>query len=176
MSDMMLVFKALEFAKAKHAGQTRKVSGNPYASHPMAVSYIVAAFKRSRHLEEILAAAILHDTLEDTDTTFHELAIEFTPLVATLVFELSNDPVAIAKYGKLEYQKKKVIGVSSYSLVIKLSDRLHNVQSTPKPKAVHDTVELIQFLRENRRLSKTHDLIAQEIERVCAAFLNKEQQ
>ena len=81
-----LIFKAIQFATKKHKGQFRKVSNSEYISHPVAVSYLVASFKKSKNLDELICACLLHDTLEDTDTDFVELAKEFTPLIASLVF------------------------------------------------------------------------------------------
>lgn len=171
---MNLVLKATRFADQKHSGQKRKATGVDYITHPIAVSYIVAAFKRSRHIEEILAACLLHDVLEDTDTTFEELAREFTPLVATLVFELTNDTAQILELGKLEYQKRKMLGISSYALVIKLADRLHNMRDNPSQQMVQDTSALMWFLRRNRRLSKTQEALIEEIEAVCGEHLYQE--
>lgn len=169
---MTQILKALEFCKRKHAGQTRKGSGHAYATHPIAVSYIVAAYKRSKHLDEMLIASLLHDTLEDTDTTFVEIATKFSPLVASLVLELSNDETEIAKLGKLEYQKKKLVGMSSYALVIKLSDRLHNVSDHPTAKMILETIELMNHLQKNRKLSKTHKAIIQDILKICKLRTN----
>jgi len=160
-----LVLKAIEFASRKHDGQVRKGSGSPYVTHPLAVSYLVSSFKRSKHLDEILASCLLHDTLEDTETNFVELATEFTPLVATLVLELTSDPEEIKQVGKLEYLKTKLVGISSYALVIKLADRLHNISDNPTQKTVEDTLEILSHLRSHRKLSNTHGAIIQEIER-----------
>lgn len=173
---MLKVLKATRFADRKHAGQVRKSSGADYASHPLAVSYLVAAFKRSRRLEDLLCACILHDVLEDTDTTFIELAQEFGPLVASLVQELTNDPEQIAAVGKAEYQRKKLLGISSYGLVIKLADRLHNIGDSPRHQTVLDTIELMRALRAGRRLSPTHELLVTEIEAVCAEHMFKHQE
>jgi (p)ppGpp synthase/HD superfamily hydrolase len=162
-----LIVKAIKFGTTKHDGQVRKGSGHPYISHPIAVSYIVASVKRSKHFHELLIAAILHDTLEDTDTTFTELAVEFTPLVASLVLECTNDESEIARVGKLEYQKKKVLGMSSYGLIIKLADRLHNVSDQPSAKMITETGELIKFLQTSRRLSATHKQLIDSILLYC---------
>ena len=167
---MTLLLKALNFSKKKHEGQYRKGSGADYVSHPVAVSYLVAGYKKSKKIEELLVASILHDTLEDTDTTFVELANEFSPLVASLVLELSNDPLQIKKLGKLEYQKRKVVGMSSYGLVIKLVDRLHNISDHPTQKMITDTVELVTFLKASRKLSKTHKEIVSDILEICATY------
>jgi (p)ppGpp synthase/HD superfamily hydrolase len=160
---MNIVLKAYRFGDLKHKGQVRKVSGADYISHPIAVSYVVAAHKKSKHLEELLAAAILHDTLEDTDTSFEELAREFTPLVASLVLELSSDKEEISRMGKLSYLKKKLIGLSSYGLVLKLADRLHNVSDSPTDKMKADTLELMKFLKKNRKLSNTQTVLVEKI-------------
>jgi (p)ppGpp synthase/HD superfamily hydrolase len=153
---MLLVLKAIDFATKRHAGQVRKVSNLPYITHPVAVSYIVASFKHSRHHEELLTASILHDVLEDTSTTFVELAEQFGPMVSSLVQELTNDDESIKDMGKLEYHKRKLVGMSSYALVIKLADRLHNVMDHPTEKMKADTVQLMTHLKEHRKLSATH--------------------
>lgn len=164
---MNLVYKATLFATKKHAGQVRKASGAPYVTHPVAVSYIVAAHKRSKHLDELLAAAILHDTMEDTETSFTELAQEFTPLVASLVLELSNDPEQVTRLGKAEYQARKMCGMSSYGLVLKLADRLHNILDCPSEKMVQDTIALMSRLSAERKLSKTHQALVAAIKEAC---------
>jgi (p)ppGpp synthase/HD superfamily hydrolase len=135
-----------------------------YVTHTIAVSYLVGKYKTSKKLEHLIVAAILHDTLEDTVTTFGELVDNFGPLVASLVLELSNDSEQIGKLGKLEYQKRKCLGISSYGLVIKLCDRLHNISDNPTDKMVLDTVELLKFLKRHRKLSKTQQKIIKEIE------------
>ena len=141
-------------------------------THTIAVSYLVGKYKTSKKLEHLIIAAILHDTLEDTDTSFIELVEEFGPLVASLVLELTNDPEQIKKLGKLEYQKRKCLGISSYALVIKLCDRLHNISDQPTDKMVVDTSELLNFLKKNRKLSKTHKEIIKEIETQIAELTN----
>ena len=121
---MKQVLKAIKFAQEKHFGQKRNGSGEEYFTHPLKVSYIAAHFKESKNFENLIIASILHDTIEDTDTTFAELEEHFGMQVASLVFELTNDPVEIKKIGKLNYQKKKLQGMSSYGLYLKLCDIL----------------------------------------------------
>lgn len=164
---MTKILKAVSFCITKHAGQVRKGSGEPYSNHPIAVSRIVSDHKVSKKMECLVIAALLHDTLEDTDTSFSELASEFGPLVASLVLELTNDSGAIAAMGKLAYHKKKLEGMSSYGLVIKLADRLHNVSDSPTKKMVSDTVELMGHLKVNRTLSGTHSTLIDKILKFC---------
>lgn len=159
----MLVIKALQFAAQKHKGQERKSSGLPYVTHPVITAYLLAKYKKSKRIDELIAAAILHDTLEDTDTNFIELASEFTPLIASLVLELTSDKEQIKLVGKNEYLKKKMIGMSSYALLLKLVDRLSNIMDNPKDSYKTDTINMMRFLEENARLSNTHKAIIADI-------------
>jgi (p)ppGpp synthase/HD superfamily hydrolase len=157
--------KAKLFATQKHSGQYRKVSGEPYVNHVLHVGELVSTFKISKKLPQLVEAGILHDTLEDTDTTFVELASEFSPLVASLVLELTSDPKLVQQLSKKEYLKRKMLGMSSYGLFIKLCDRLSNVMDHPTDKAIISTREIIEFLRENRKLSQSHLSVIHEIEK-----------
>jgi (p)ppGpp synthase/HD superfamily hydrolase len=167
LPNAKMLLDAIELANERHAGQVRKGSGDPYVTHTIAVSYLVAAFKRSTKLVELIVAAILHDCFEDTETTFEEIARRFSPLVASLVLELSNDEQKIALMGKLEYQTKKMLGMSSYALVIKLCDRLHNVSDNPSEKMVADTLIMMKRLRDGRKLSRTQLELVHAIEQMC---------
>ena len=171
---MRLIIDAFDFAKEKHAGQVRKGSGDAYLTHPVSVSYIVARYKISKHLEELLAAAYLHDTLEDTATTFAELAARFGPMVASIVYELTNDEMEIKLIGKKAYQKKKMVGMSSYALILKLADRMHNISDQPTMKMVDDTLEIMQHLLTARKLTKTHTLMVNDIIAECYAIKAKD--
>jgi (p)ppGpp synthase/HD superfamily hydrolase len=162
-----MVLDALLFATEQHDGQVRRGTDLPYITHPIAVSYIVAQFKRSRHLPELVIAAILHDVLEDTETSFADLAARFTPLVASLVHELTSDAAEIARVGKLEYLKSKMVGMSSYALVIKLADRLHNISDRPTPKMVGDTLEILAHIQKARRLTVTQQHLVERIILAC---------
>ena len=81
-SDAMLIHKAIEFAAKKHRNQTRKGSDTPYIIHPVEVMLFL---KESGCSADVVAAGVLHDTLEDTDTTFEELKECFGEAVAKLV-------------------------------------------------------------------------------------------
>lgn len=78
---------ALRFATKAHAGQVRKYTGEPYINHPVAVASIVATVN---HTPEMIAAAYLHDTVEDCGVTLAEIKERFGGKVATLVAYLSN--------------------------------------------------------------------------------------
>lgn len=159
----MKVLKAIEFATKKHNGQFRKVSNEPYITHPLKVSYLLPSFKKSKNMDDLLCAALLHDTLEDTETSFDEISFSFGPLVASLVYELTSDTVQIEKLGKKEYLTKKMLNMSSYGLTIKLVDRLANIMDNPTEKTKIDTKEILNILLEQRNLNKTQFKIVQTI-------------
>lgn len=159
----MLILKALNYAMEKHSGQFRKVSKEPYISHPIKVSYLLASFKQSKKIDELLCVALLHDTLEDTNATFEEIASLFTPLIASLVFELTQDEEEIKKIGKLSYLKKKMVAMSSYGLTLKLVDRLANMMDHPSDQSKLDTREILNHLLSHRKCNNTQKRIIEEI-------------
>jgi (p)ppGpp synthase/HD superfamily hydrolase len=156
--------KAIAFAMERHAGQVRKGSGLPYIVHVISVFASVRKYKDSKKWEDICCAAILHDILEDTATTFDELVQEFGPLVASIVYELTNDEEQIALVGKQEYMKKKLLGISSYALTIKFCDQLDNLSDRPTAKLYERIVDLISHVKANRRLSSSQVKIVAQIE------------
>ena len=155
--------KAIAFAMKKHEGQIRKGSGLPYITHPISVFALVKKFKESKNWEDLCCAALLHDTLEDTDTTFEELVREFGVLVATIVFECTNDEKEIKRIGKEAYMKKKVTGISSYALFLKLCDQFDNLSDRPSRKLYVRITELILHIECHCRLSASHLKIIAEI-------------
>ncbi|MBO6079741.1 MAG: bifunctional (p)ppGpp synthetase/guanosine-3',5'-bis(diphosphate) 3'-pyrophosphohydrolase, partial [Bacteroidales bacterium] len=80
--DTQLFDKALKFATDAHSGTERRGKGFPYIIHPMEAVAIVATITSD---QELLAAAVLHDTVEDTDVTIEDIRKEFGERVATLV-------------------------------------------------------------------------------------------
>jgi hypothetical protein len=154
--------QALQFATKAHAGQTRS-GGDPYITHPMRVAASVEQYKQSHNLEAIIDAALLHDTVEDTDTTHEDLEALFGGLVASIVKELTSDPEQIKKVGKAAYLSHKMATMSSYALVIKLADRLDNVKDiatakTPEWRAKYksETEQILNYIEKNRVLSGPH--------------------
>lgn len=155
--------QVLQFATNAHRGQTRS-GGEPYIGHPVRVAQTIEQYKKSHNLDALIAAAYLHDTIEDTDTTHEALHDLFGGLVASLVKELTSDKEKIAKMGKSDYLAQKMAhDMSSYALVIKLADRLDNVQdiATAKSPAWRarykaETEHILNYIEKNRVLSGTH--------------------
>lgn len=169
---------ALKFATQKHKGQFRR-GGAEYISHPTAVANTVARVKPNSHqLNDLRAAAYLHDVVEDTGVTYDEILAAFGPTVMTLVHELTSDEEQLEALGKTEYLKRKFSGISSWGLVIKLADRLNNVADLDEAdevwavKYATQTKDILDYLKQNRKLSQTHHLLVNEIEAIINGYLS----
>ena len=137
--QVAFVRKAYDVAAKAHANQRRK-SGEPYIIHPLGVTTILAELQMD---ETTLAAAFLHDVVEDTDITLQQLTEMFGTKVADLVD-------GVTKLGKIEYISKEDQQIENYRkmlmflamakdirvIMIKLADRLHNMR-TMKYMPVH---------------------------------------
>lgn len=155
--------KAMQFAITKHEGQVRKFSGKPYVSHPIKVAHLVSTFSKNKNL---VAAAYLHDTVEDTNTTLKEIEETFNSKIADLVKELTSMPDGIKEFGKQEYLAKKMTSMSADALTIKLCDRLDNLSDagTEKWKEKYGRQTRFILLRlENRSLTSIHKKIIERI-------------
>ncbi len=124
------VRKALEFIEEKHAGQFRK-SGEPYVIHPVEVAIILAELGMDR---DTVVAGLLHDVLEDTETTYEELKEKFDKDVADIVdgvTKLGKIPFKDVETRKAENYRKLILAFSKDLRVIfvKLADRLHNMKT-----------------------------------------------
>ncbi|MCK4997367.1 HD domain-containing protein [Candidatus Pacearchaeota archaeon] len=159
-----LIIRAKEFAIKKHKGQTRK-DGSPYVNHPIRVADIVSKFKKSHKIDDLVAAAYLHDTLEETDTGVYELSENFGYLVALLVVELTTDKFSCSKVGKTAYLAHKLSSenaLGNWALVIKLADRLDNVSDLITmdikfaKKYKKETEEILKVVEEKRELTEVH--------------------
>ncbi len=82
-----VVREALELAVAAHEGQTRRYTGEPFVLHPVAVAHVVSEYERD---PLVLAAALLHDVVEDTEVTAQDLADRFPASVVRMVLSLTN--------------------------------------------------------------------------------------
>lgn len=138
-ADAAKIRKAYYIAEQAHQGQTRK-SGEPYVTHPLAVAQILVDLKMD---EDSIVAALLHDTLEDTSVTSEEISSVFGSDVLNLVegvTKMSFPPLPASKNQKLaaterarfaETMRKMLMAMAAdfRVMVIKLADRLHNMQT-----------------------------------------------
>ena len=149
--DSKKIIKAYNYAKDKHGDQKRK-SGEPYIIHPLQVAYILAGLELDT---DTICAALLHDVVEDTETTNEDIIKEFGESVAEMVG-------GVTKLGKLQYTTKEEQQVEDYRkmflamgkdirvILIKLADRLHNMRT-------------LKFLSRERQIAnakETMDLYA----------------
>ena len=146
-SDLTIVERAYMVAELAHQGQMRK-SGEPYITHPIAVSQILADLGIG---PITIAAALLHDTVEDTDYTLAQLQKDFGEEIASLVDGVTKlDKVKFGEHAQAETVRKMVISMSKdiRVLVIKLADRLHNartwgfVEPEKAKKKAQETLEI----------------------------------
>ena len=121
-----LILKAAHFSAQKHSTQRRKdENASPYINHPISVALAIAQIGGVDD-PEILAAALLHDTLEDTETTPEELEHEFGKKVCDFVLDVTDDktlPKEERKRRQIEHAKK----ISNGAALIKLGDKISNV-------------------------------------------------
>ncbi len=153
---MIKVVKAFEFALERHSGQLRKDGSTPYIVHPFRV-FMFLADKAKIYDETVLAAAFLHDLIEDTKTDYDELQKEFGKDIANIVAVLSKDKRLPEKTrersfnGQLEHASWK-------AKVIKLADIYDNVldiknwkmgSRSEKISLLKEKCDQMKFLRKN---------------------------
>ena len=140
--------QAYETARQWHEGQFRK-SGDPYITHPLAVATILADLGMDT---TTLVAALLHDTIEDTDYTLEQIRADFGDEVALLVDGVTKlDKVKLGDAAKAETIRKMVVAMAKDPrvLVIKLADRLHNMRTLtflPPAKREQKARETLEIL------------------------------
>jgi GTP pyrophosphokinase len=145
--DMAIIEKAYAVADEKHRGQKRQ-SGEPYITHPLAVAQILAELGLG---PRAIAAALLHDTVEDTGYPLDELQAAFGDEVALLVDGVTKlDKVKYGESAQAETVRKMIVAMSKdiRVLVIKLADRLHNARTwgfVPPEKAKKKATETLEI-------------------------------
>lgn len=173
--DENIIKKAIRFAIQYHGSQTR-ASGDPYYYHPLEVASMIAEM----HLDsDAIVTAILHDTLEDTELTFDDIAQHFNPNIATLVD-------GVTKLNKIEFKAdstrqaenfRKLLLAMSHDirvLLIKLTDRLHNMRTIDyilnpekRKRIALETMEIYAPLAERIGMQK----IKVELQDLCFRIL-----
>ena len=127
-ADLSIIERAYATAERAHEGQLRK-SGDPYITHPLAVTTILAELGMD---PATLAAALLHDTVEDTEYRLEALTRDFGDEIAMLVDGVTKlDKVTYGEAAQAETVRKMVVAMARdiRVLVIKLADRLHNART-----------------------------------------------
>ena len=169
------VWEAYRFSEKAHSGQKRR-SGEAYISHPVSVACIAARF----HLDsQSIQAALLHDVVEDTESTELEIETKFGKQVSTLVTGLSKlDKVEFqdANEAQAENFRKMLLAMTQdvRVMLIKLSDRLHNMQTIQslderkKIRIAQETIDIYAPIANRLGLNNLY----QELEDLCFEVLH----
>lgn len=157
-----LINQARRVATRKHndTKAVRRHTGAPYIVHPEGVAKIATAYGLDKNQ---IAAAWLHDTIEDAGENADDLAEKFGPDVAELVSELTTDNDFRRKFGKEAAINNELENMTSRALDIKLCDMLYNINDFA-PKSQSDRIKRhIAFLRQNRDLTNTQEELCDAI-------------
>ncbi|XP_043274290.1 guanosine-3',5'-bis(diphosphate) 3'-pyrophosphohydrolase MESH1 isoform X4 [Venturia canescens] len=149
--SLCAVMKAANFAAIKHTNQRRKdAAETPYINHPLGVANILIQ-EGNVHDPDVIVAALLHDTVEDTDTTFEEIEMNFGSKVRKIVVEVTDDKNLPKQERKL-LQIKHSPHISHEAKLVKLADKIYNLRdllkATPKNAVRSDSNELIDSSNE----------------------------
>ena len=119
--------RALAFASRKHINQRRKdADASPYINHPIALVYNLVD-EAGIHDMDVLCAALLHDTLEDTETTAAELALAFGGTITGIVIEVTDDKT-LAKEERKRLQIEHALRLSPAARLVKVADKIANLR------------------------------------------------
>ncbi len=146
--DMDLIFRAYKAAETAHAGQMR-LSGEPYITHPLWVAKLLVDLGLD---SESVAAALLHDVVEDTDTTLEQIRHDFGPDIELLVdgvTKLGRIPFSSVEEQQAENVRKMLLAMTKdvRVMIIKLCDRLHNlrtIDAQPEDKRRQKSLETME--------------------------------
>jgi myo-inositol-1(or 4)-monophosphatase len=135
--DTSLLDRAIVFAVRAHAGTERRGKGFPYIVHPMEAVEIVATMTRD---QELLAAAALHDTVEDTDTTVEQIREEFGDRIASLVASesdivLEGLPAEDSWHARKQAAIDRLARASHDAKIVALGDKLSNMRAIARDYA-----------------------------------------
>ena len=126
-ADLKMLLKALAFAANKHKDQRRRdIDTSPYINHPISLADILC---NEAHITDIetICGALLHDTVEDTETTAEELEIEFGPAICNIVMDVTDDkslPQAVRKQAQIDHAAL----ISDKAKLVKLADKISNLR------------------------------------------------
>ncbi len=172
--DLDLIRRAYVFSARAHEGQVR-LSGEPYLSHPLHVAKILADMRMD---EPTVAAGLLHDTVEDTDTTIDDIADIFGEEVADIVD-------GVTKIGMMDFESKAIAKAENIRkmilamaedirvLMVKLADRLHNMSTLDFQKSykqlliAQETLDIYSPLANRLGLY----MVKRELEDLCLYYL-----
>ena len=183
-ADFSLILSAYEYAREHHGAQMRR-DGTPYITHPLQVAQIVAEMRLD---SESIIAALLHDCIEDTDSTYEDIAKRFGVTVADIVDGVTK--LTRVKYSTMEEEQmenlRKMLFAMSRDIrviLIKIADRLHNMRTmeyqTPakQKKKAFETMEIYAPIAHRLGMQKVkwelEDLSLKYLDPVAYADINQ---
>jgi (p)ppGpp synthase/HD superfamily hydrolase len=125
MERLPVTRRALAFAQARHGGQHREGDGARFVIHPVEVAALLA---RLEHGDDVVAAAVLHDVLEDTDAERADLALRFGERVAALVAVVSDDPAIEDEDARKAEVRERVRAGGGDALAVYAADKVSKVR------------------------------------------------
>ncbi|HEX6667240.1 MAG TPA: HD domain-containing protein [Solirubrobacterales bacterium] len=132
-TNSALVREALEVARSAHAGQVRNGSGGmPYIDHPLTVAVML---EQHGYAEEVLAAALLHDVVEDSEATLDELRARFGDAISGMVGVLSDDESIDPYRERKAEHRERVAAAGEDALAIYAADKLTNIRTLSRAYA-----------------------------------------
>ena len=175
--DQKEIKKAYLYAKEKHKGQYRK-TGEEYIIHPLFVAYILTSINADK---DTIIAALLHDVVEDTETSKNDIKEKFGETVANLVdgvTKINNINVSTDNEYLTSYYKKIIVGMSEdvRVIIIKLADRLHNMRTLyaldheKQKRKAKETLEILAPIAHRLGMNK----IKSELEELSLKYLKPE--
>jgi guanosine-3',5'-bis(diphosphate) 3'-pyrophosphohydrolase len=163
-----LLIEALAFAAHKHRDQRRKnVAASPYINHPIALANVLVN-EGNVDESQVLCAAILHDTVEDTETSLDEIAERFGPEIASIVGEVTDDK-SLPKTRRKALQVEHAPHLSHAAKLVKLADKICNVRDVADdPPANWPTERRIEYFEWCKRvidgLRGTHPVLERKFD------------
>lgn len=167
-NELALIITALEFASKKHKDQRRKdAEASPYINHPIALAKVLCIEGQITD-HKVICGALLHDTIEDTETTEAELIAIFGKSITKIVLEVSDDkslPKAERKLMQIEHARH----ASKRAKLVKLADKISNLRdilnSPPADWSVQRKQDYFDWAKQvvdqvrdsSKKLSKTFD-------------------
>lgn len=134
--DLGLIIRALAFAADKHRDQRRKdEDSSPYINHPVALANVLVNAAGITD-SDVICSALLHDTIEDTDTTAAELETVFGTAIHGIVLEVTDDP-SLLKWQRKQQQIDRAAHVSDNAKLVKLADKICNLRDMAAAPPAH---------------------------------------
>jgi guanosine-3',5'-bis(diphosphate) 3'-pyrophosphohydrolase len=179
MTNLPLIIDALAFASHAHRDQRRKgAEASPYISHPIALARILAV---EGGIEDptVIAAALLHDTIEDCDVTRAELAAQFGTEVADVVIEVTDDK-SLPKARRKALQIEHAPHISARAKLVKLADKIANVRDiADRPPSDWSAKRRREYAEWASRvvdgLRGAHPILEAAFDRACESVIGSEE-